>query len=277
MNFYQQAEKRQLFGAHRGFRALRPENTLASFESAVGHFDFIELDIQPDKDGALMVFHDETMERTTDVDTRVPLPRPHRLFHYDKTLLKTLDSASWFAEQDPFGTIASGIVTLESLSPQPVPTLEEVLLLCIQHAMPLNIEIKDSPTADTETLLIDLLKALAPWREHSIPLLISSFNHRYLARLHELDTTLDLAANVEHTHPSRLIHYLRDLGVVGYHVDAPLIRSTPVAELSEIGIACGAFTLNDPEKQMACFKQGFRAVFADMTNDTYRELQKRSS
>jgi glycerophosphoryl diester phosphodiesterase len=137
--------------------------------------------------------------------------------------------------------------------------------------MPLNIEIKDSPCADTDALLIDLLKALAPYREDSIPLLISSFNHRYLARLHELDTTLDLAANVEHTHPPRLPQYLKDLGVTGYHVEAPLIESTPVAELSSAGIACGAFTLNDPDEQAACFERGFRAVFADMTNEMYRK------
>ncbi len=270
MNFYDQIQKNAYLGAvgaHRGHRAVRPENTLTAFEMAVGHFDFIELDIQPSHDGTLMVFHDETLERTTDADARIPQPRPHRLFDYDRTLLRTLDAGSRFVTSDPFGTIAAGLVDPDTLTPQTIPTLDEALALCARYAMPVNIEIKDSPRADTDTLLIDLLKALAPYRSDPFPILISSFNHRYLARLHTLDTTLDLAANVEQTHPPHLIRYLRDLGVIGYHVDTPLIATTPVEALHEAGIVCGAFTLNDPVKQRQCFDRGFRAVFADMRAD----------
>ena len=277
MNFYQQITQKQLRGAHRGSRALRPENTLAAFEAAVGHFDFIELDIQPARDGTLMILHDDTMERTTNIDTRSPRPRPHRIGDYDVPMLQATDAGSWFARRDPFGTIAAGLVESSDIVFEAIPTLSEVLALCHQHRMPLNIEIKDSPAADSETLLIDLLKTLAPYREASIPLLISSFNHRYLARLHQFDTTLDLAANVEHSHPSHLLHYLQDIGVIGYHVEASLIGTTPVAELTDAGITCAAFTLNNPEAQSACFDHGFRAVFADMTNEVYWELQRNSS
>jgi glycerophosphoryl diester phosphodiesterase len=52
--------------AHRGDSAHRPENTLASFASAleVGA-DLVELDIQLTRDGAVVVIHDATLERTT--------------------------------------------------------------------------------------------------------------------------------------------------------------------------------------------------------------------
>ncbi len=273
MNFYQHFTRRQLIGAHRGYRALRPENTLSAFEQAVGSFDFVELDIQPARDGTLMVLHDETMERTTNIDSRSPRPRPHRLHDYLPPFLRKTDAGSWFARRDPFGTIDTRVVSPDEIGFEPIPALEEALALCHARHMPLNIEIKDSPCADTDTLLLELLKTLAPYREGSVPLLISSFNHRYLARLHELDTTLDLAANAEHTHPPHLVRYLGDIGVIGYHVDAPLIESTPVAELAAAGIACGAFTLNDPDAQAACFAQGFRLVFADMPPEMYRKLQ----
>ncbi len=275
MHFYQTIKKEPLRGAHRGFRALHPENTLSAFAAAVGHFDFIELDIQPAVDGTLMVLHDETMERTTDIDRRTPLPRPCRIQDFDAHFLSKIDAAGWFVTADPFGTIAAGLVDPANITPEPIPTLAEVLSLCARYNMPVNIEIKDSPCADTDTLLIDLLKELAPYREGNVPFLISSFNHRYLARLHELDTTLSLAANVEHTHPPHLLTYLKDLGVIGYHVDAPLIKSTPVAELAKAGITCGAFTLNDPVEQEACFERGFRVVFADMTEEIYWELEDR--
>ena len=269
MHFYQTRNKKYLRGAHRGFRALHPENTLSAFVAAVRHFDFIELDIQSAADGTLMVFHDETMERTTDIDRRTPLPRPQRIHGFDAPFLSKVDAASWFVANDPFETIAVGLVEPSTIHPEPIPTLSEVLALCAEHTMPLNIEIKDAPCTDTDTLLINLLKDLAPYRGGAFPLLISSFNHRYLARLHTLDTTLDLAANVEHTHPPHLLTYLKDLGVIGYHVDAPLIGSTPVAELATAGIACGAFTLNNPVEQDACFARGFRAVFTDMTEEVY--------
>jgi glycerophosphoryl diester phosphodiesterase len=53
--------------AHRGDSAHRPENTLASFASAleVGA-DIIELDVQLTSDGHPVVMHDPTVDRTTD-------------------------------------------------------------------------------------------------------------------------------------------------------------------------------------------------------------------
>lgn len=52
--------------AHRGDSAHRPENTLASFASAleVGA-DLVEFDVQLTRDGAVVVLHDPTLERTT--------------------------------------------------------------------------------------------------------------------------------------------------------------------------------------------------------------------
>jgi len=52
--------------AHRGDSAHRPENTLASFASAleVGA-DLVEFDVQLTRDGAVVVLHDPSLERTT--------------------------------------------------------------------------------------------------------------------------------------------------------------------------------------------------------------------
>src|SRR6185295_11448303 len=52
--------------AHRGDSAHRPENTLASFASAleVGA-DLVELDVQLTRDGEVVVIHDVTVDRTT--------------------------------------------------------------------------------------------------------------------------------------------------------------------------------------------------------------------
>jgi glycerophosphoryl diester phosphodiesterase len=52
--------------AHRGDSAHRPENTLASFASALEiGAEFMELDVQLTRDGHVVVLHDATLDRTT--------------------------------------------------------------------------------------------------------------------------------------------------------------------------------------------------------------------
>ena len=64
--FFAQFEQRPLVMAHRGGRALWPENTLSAFERAVEMgVDVLEMDIHTTADGALVVMHDNTVDRTT--------------------------------------------------------------------------------------------------------------------------------------------------------------------------------------------------------------------
>jgi glycerophosphoryl diester phosphodiesterase len=54
--------------AHRGANAAAPENTLDAFRLAVAmDADAIELDLHRSADGELVVMHDETLDRTTDL------------------------------------------------------------------------------------------------------------------------------------------------------------------------------------------------------------------
>lgn len=52
--------------AHRGWRGLYPENTMLAFRKAAElPIDGLEIDIHSTADGVLVVFHDATLERTT--------------------------------------------------------------------------------------------------------------------------------------------------------------------------------------------------------------------
>ena len=52
--------------AHRGSRVLWPENTHHAFDGAVGlGYLYVETDIRVTSDGVVVLFHDETLERTT--------------------------------------------------------------------------------------------------------------------------------------------------------------------------------------------------------------------
>src|ERR1700730_19228534 len=53
--------------AHRGSSGTHPENTISAFLAAADEgADMCELDVQETRDGAVVVIHDETVDRTTD-------------------------------------------------------------------------------------------------------------------------------------------------------------------------------------------------------------------
>jgi glycerophosphoryl diester phosphodiesterase len=52
--------------SHRGEHLIRPENTIPAFEEAIRvDADFIEVDVQTTSDGALVLSHDNTVDRCT--------------------------------------------------------------------------------------------------------------------------------------------------------------------------------------------------------------------
>lgn len=53
--------------AHRGASSSRPENTMAAFEAAASlGYQYIETDVHLTKDGKLIAFHDDRLDRVTD-------------------------------------------------------------------------------------------------------------------------------------------------------------------------------------------------------------------
>ncbi len=115
--------------AHRGGAALWPENTIAAFEGAVAlGYRYIETDLRMTKDGAIVCFHDERLERTTDGRGRVA----------DLTLdeLRRLDAGHRFRSGGAHPFRGRGLV---------VPTLDEALAL--HPDLRLNVEIKQRSPA----------------------------------------------------------------------------------------------------------------------------------
>ncbi|MFF7728035.1 glycerophosphodiester phosphodiesterase [Streptomyces sp. NPDC008001] len=82
---------------HRGAPRRAPENTLASVDEAAGlGITWVENDVQRTKDGALIVMHDTTLERTTDAGRRYPGRAPWRIADFTLAEIRKLDAGSWY-------------------------------------------------------------------------------------------------------------------------------------------------------------------------------------
>src|ERR1700704_3274173 len=67
------ADRHQRVIAHRGASAYAPEHTLAAYALAIAqHADYVEQDLAVTKDGVLVCLHDDSLERTTNVEEVFP-------------------------------------------------------------------------------------------------------------------------------------------------------------------------------------------------------------
>ena len=85
---------------HRGSGAMAPENTLAAIRLALRQgADYIENDIMRTKDGRLVITHDLSLARTTDVEQVFPDRTSYQVADYTLAEIKQLDAGSWFGAE----------------------------------------------------------------------------------------------------------------------------------------------------------------------------------
>ncbi|MCX6039119.1 MAG: glycerophosphodiester phosphodiesterase family protein [Chloroflexi bacterium] len=142
--------------ANRGASMLAPENTLASMQKAadLGVYG-LETDITISRDGVLFLMHDSTLVRTTNVAEIFPLRANDSADSFTWNELAQLNAGQWFVEQDPFGTIASGLVSPEQAAlyrREPVPALADMLAILqannLHFIYDLRFTSADHPFAD---------------------------------------------------------------------------------------------------------------------------------
>jgi glycerophosphoryl diester phosphodiesterase len=114
--------------AHRGASAYAPENTLAAFRVGIDQkADWIESDVQRSKDGELVLMHDTTLSRTTDVEELFPDRAPWRVADFTLAEIKQLDAGSWKGAE---------------FAGEPVPTMAEMVDLVRGTRAGILMEIK---------------------------------------------------------------------------------------------------------------------------------------
>jgi glycerophosphoryl diester phosphodiesterase len=208
---------------HRGAAGLEPENTLRSFARAVElGVDAVELDLYH-VDGHLIVIHDDSLERTTNGRGAVM--------------------------QTPFDVLRA----LDAGSGERIPTLEEVFEL-IAGRVSINVELKGRGTAKP---LAQLLAARGV-----DDVLVSSFDHRELARFHRAASKIRTAPLFGRA-TSKMFDIAGDLDAWSINLSTKLASAALTRRIDALGYRCLVYTVNDPVTAQHLKAAGVDGIFTD--------------
>lgn len=229
---------RPLIWGHRGASFDAPENTVPAFELARAQgADGVELDAQRCASGEVVVFHDDTLDRTTGASGRVT--------ETSWTDLRALDAGSWKDGR---------------FSGTRVPLLSEVL-----EAFPglVNVELK-CDEADDRGLTLAAVRGVRRARAEN-RVLFSSFNPLCLVRARLLAPMIPRALLFESQQrwPLRSALFAPLLGVGALHPEHVLATPARVARWRARGYSVAVWTVDDPELAMRLWQSGVRGVITN--------------
>lgn len=229
-----------LWIAHRGAGKLAPENTLAAFRVGAAHgFRAFECDAKLSADGVAVLLHDATLDRTT--------------------------SGQGLAEAQPWAALAlldAGSWHGRAYAGEPLASLESVARFCLRNGFALNIEIKPTPGAETQTGRDVARKAQAMWSESSIKPLLSSFRPEALAGAHETAPELPRALLLDSLWTG-WCEVARELACAAVVANHQLIDADLVAQVNGAGLRILAYTVNDPEDAKRLLALGLSGLITD--------------
>ena len=240
--------------AHQGGNHLWPDNTLYAFANAheLG-VDVLELDVHLSADGAVMVIHDDTVDRTTDGSGRVDALTLEQL--------RSLDAGyRWRrpgSDPDAFPYRGQGLI---------IPTLAEVFETFPGRAI--NVELK----ADDDALVAaacDLIRQHG--REHAT--LVASFHQRAIDAFRARCPEVATSAGTDEATRFVIMNMLflgRLYSPQAESFQVPVRRSgievvTPrlVRGLRERNVLLDVWTINDESEMRRLLDMGVNALITD--------------
>ena len=223
--------------AHRGGAKWAPENTMAAFRKCKENGVYgIELDIQRCKSGELVVIHDEDLKRTTNGAGLIK--------DTNFSDLSKVDAGSWFGKQ---------------FSNERVPLLSEVLTL-LDGKVVLNIEIKNTPVA-YPGIEDDLLKVLKDYK-HPETIIISSFDHEVLKRLHDKNPQYAIALLGDPIF-CYLGNYAKNVGATAWHPYFGSMRKDVIDAAHDSKLKVNVWTPNKVKEWEQLISQGVDGIVTD--------------
>ncbi len=281
--------------AHRGARAFAPENTLAAFAKARAFgCPMFEMDVHRSSDGELIVHHDDTLLRCTDVATKFAGHSTYFVSDFTFDDLMTLDAGSWYIEQlalspedrQPFLQTLSEAEIAEFVSAEEreyyrsgeirLPTLRETLELAGSTGMMVNIELKTLPRMYPK-LAEDVLK-LVQGMDMERRVLISSFDHEQLLLVRQLSQVIATGA-LTSDRLAKPADYLRlidadaynpgcyaDYDSMGFGSVTGKLDPCGIHAVRQAGRGVNAWTCNDTEQMRQLIEAGVTGLITDFPN-----------
>ena len=232
---------------HRGAAAHAPENTVegirAAKEMGVGA---VELDVALTRDGVPVLFHDTTIERTTDGQGQVNA--------YSLEDLRRRDAGSWFGPD---------------FAGAKIPTLAEAIAEIQQLGLHANFEIKPQPGEDEVTAQATAAEVTRSWNG-AIPPLLSSFSMIALAAARAANPNLPRAAIFAHGTPDDWLAGAAETAVTSVHVNKESLDADTVAAIKDAGHLCGAYTVNSYWEAKRLFDAGVDYIFTDAPDEVQK-------
>lgn len=226
---------------HRGSPRSAPENTLSSFRQAYSEgVSWVEFDVVLSSDGVPIVFHDDTLDRTTNASGLVKAA--------PAAVLRGLDAGGWFDR------VFLG---------EAIPTLAETLMLLSRLGMGFNIEFKQDAEREIETVGAAVALIDEIWREDLPTPLLSSFSRAALAAAFELKPRWPRSMLFEDL-PSDWSACIRehDLSYIG--LDDRYLTVETVQAVRQHGCGVMVYTVNDINRAASLRKWGVDSIFTDL-------------
>lgn len=210
--------------AHRGCRLQYPENTIRAIRNAAPHVDFVEVDVQRCGSGEIVLVHEDSLGRLTDVDADVA--------DTDWAVLRELSVGE---------------------STEPIPRLEDALDVWPDDTG-LNLDLQDVDLVpDVDDLRGDLPR----------PTVLSSSNDAVHRRCRALDIDVMRGYSFL-VDPSAHLDRAVELGCEYVHVWQALCLETDVVdEAHERGLLVDAWSIRDPDRAVALRDRGVDALTVD--------------
>jgi glycerophosphoryl diester phosphodiesterase len=222
--------------AHRCGGALAPENTLAGLRvSARLGCRGVEFDAMLAADGIPVLIHDETLERTTSGLGRVA--------DADSTQLVRFDAGG---RHHPAFTM------------EPLPTLDQALVLCAELGLWANVKIKPSAGQEVETGRIVARHAAAA----ECVVLLSSFSEAALGSAAEVAPQLPRALLVGPV-PEDWRARMAKVEAIALHSSARALTPEALKAVRDAGITLACYTVNRRDDAERLLAGGVCAVFSD--------------
>lgn len=243
---------------HRGSSGAAPEHTIAAYDLALDQgVDYLELDLQMTRDGALVALHDPLLDRTA----RGPLGYSTGAVGR-KTLeqVKRCDAGSWFNESHPERAE-------RRFAGAHVPTLEEVFR---RYGTRVSYYIEPKhpvlyPGMEEELLRVVDAYGLARPAYERRAVLIQSFDAASLKKIHALDPQLPL---VQLYHRAGDVTVVESLPAVAKYAVAvgPLYLDASerlVRAAHDLGLEVHPYTVNSSRNMQRLLDRGVDGIFTD--------------